>query len=147
MWYWILLNLKKYLRIHEFYWILNVQVLNSQSTSCVHSKCFQTSATCREMDVAMHVPPHVVATLFSGTFHTSNTQHYMKHYINGSPYSITERRVLEIIPVLCSQPANDVSHAVGCLYFPPGPQLPSQPLRGLLQLLGEQRHNGCEQFA
>jgi len=61
----------------------------------------------------MHVPPHVVATLFSGTFHTSNTQHYMKHYINGSPYSITERRVSEIIPVLCSQPANDVSHKPG----------------------------------
>jgi len=38
---------------------------------------------------------------------------------------------------------------VGCHYFPPGPQLPSQPLRRLLPilLLGEQRHNGCEQFA
>ena len=34
-------------------------------------------------------------------------------------------------------------------YFPPGPQLPPQPLRWLLPvlLLGEQRHNGCEQFA
>ena len=39
--------------------------------------------------------------------------------------------------------------AVGCHYFPPGLHLPSQPLRGLLpiSLLGEQRHNGCEQFA
>jgi len=27
----------------------------------------------------------------------------------GSPYSIAERRVLELIPVLCSQPAGDVS--------------------------------------
>jgi len=27
-----------------------------------------------------------------------------------SPYSITERRVLELIPVLGSQPAGDVSH-------------------------------------
>ena len=28
------------------------------------------------------------------------------------------------------------------------PQLPSQPLKGLLpSLLGEQRHDGCEQFA
>ena len=37
---------------------------------------------------------------------------------------------------------------VGCHYFPPGLQLPPQPLRGLLPilLLGEQRHNGCEQF-
>ena len=70
----------------------------------------------------------------------------------GSPYSITERRVPELIPVLGSQPAGDVSHKpapVGCLYFPPGPQLPSQPLRGLLPILliGEQRHSGCEQFA
>jgi len=39
--------------------------------------------------------------------------------------------------------------AVGCHYFLPGLQLPSQPLRGLLPilLLGEQRHDGCEQFA
>jgi len=28
----------------------------------------------------------------------------------GSPYSITERRVPELIPVLVSQPAGDVSH-------------------------------------
>ena len=74
-----------------------------------------------------------------------------------SPYSITERRVPELIPVLGSQPAGDVSHKTdGRLpllsalhYFPPGLQLPSQPLRGLLpiSLLGEQRHNWCEQFA
>ena len=29
---------------------------------------------------------------------------------NGSPYSITERRVLEVIEVLGSQPAGDLSH-------------------------------------
>jgi len=42
-----------------------------------------------------------------------------------------------------------INPAVGCDYFPPGLQLPLQPLRGLLPilLLGEQRHNGCEQFA
>jgi len=55
----------------------------------------------------------------------------------GSPYSITERRVLELILVLGSQPAGDVTWvinlAVGCHYFPPGPQLPSQPLRGCNQ--------------
>ena len=41
-----------------------------------------------------------------------------------------------------------INPAVGCHYFPPGPQLLSQPLRGLLpiSLLGEQRHDGCEQF-
>jgi len=31
----------------------------------------------------------------------------------GSPYSITERRVPELIPVLGSQPAGDVSHNPG----------------------------------
>ena len=42
-----------------------------------------------------------------------------------------------------------INPAVGCHYFPPGLQLPSQPLRGMLpiSLLGEQRHDGCEQFA
>jgi len=61
-----------------------------------------------------------------------------------------ERRVPELIPVLGSQLAGDVSHKPGggCHYFPPGLQLPSQPLRGLLpvSLLGEQRHDGCQQF-
>ena len=39
-----------------------------------------------------------------------------------------------------------INPAVGCHYFPPGPQLPSQPWRGLLSisLFGEQRHDGCE---
>ena len=42
-----------------------------------------------------------------------------------------------------------INPAVGCHYFPPDLQLPPQPLRRLLPilLLGEQRHNGCEQFA
>ena len=31
----------------------------------------------------------------------------------GSPYSITERRVPELIPILGSQPAGDVSHKPG----------------------------------
>jgi len=31
----------------------------------------------------------------------------------GGPYSITERRVAELIPVLGSQPAGDVSHKPG----------------------------------
>ena len=31
----------------------------------------------------------------------------------GSPYSISERRVPELIPVLGSQPAGDVSHKPG----------------------------------
>ena len=68
-----------------------------------------------------------------------------------SPYSITERRVPELIPVLCSQPAGDVSHKPGgrLPLISAGLQLPPQPLRGLLpiSLLGEQRHDGCERFA
>jgi len=65
----------------------------------------------------------------------------------GSPYSIAERRVPELIPVFGSQPAGDVSHKPGGRL--PLLQLLSQALRGLLpiSLLGEQRHNGCEQFA
>ena len=42
-----------------------------------------------------------------------------------------------------------INPAVGCLHFSPGPQSPSQALRGLLpiSLLGERWHDGCEQFA
>ena len=64
---------------------------------------------------------------------------------------ITERRVLELIPVFSSQPAGDVSHKPGgrLPLLSTRPALPPQPLRGLLPvlLLGEQRHSGCEQFA
>jgi len=36
----------------------------------------------------------------------------------GSPYSITERRIPELILVLGSQPAGDVSHKLGGRYQP-----------------------------
>ena len=64
---------------------------------------------------------------------------------NGSPYSITERRVVELIPFLGSQSAGGVSHK-------PGVKLPLlsarpavTPARGLLPilLLGEHRNDGC----
>ena len=69
----------------------------------------------------------------------------------GSPYSIAERRFPELIPVLGSQPAGDVSHKSGGRL----PLLSAKPavtlatLKRLLpvSLLGEQRHDGCEQFA
>ena len=69
-----------------------------------------------------------------------------------SPYSITERRVPELILVLGSQHAGDVSHKLdGRLPLLSAKlQLHSQPFRGLLHavsLLGEQRYDGCEQFA
>jgi len=69
----------------------------------------------------------------------------------GSPYWITERRVPELIPVFSSQPAGNVSHKPGgkLPLLSARPAVTPQPLRGLLPilLLGEQRRNGCEQFA
>jgi len=55
----------------------------------------------------------------------------LRHYsrsapieVKDSPYSITERRVPELMPVLGSQPAEDVSHKPdgGCRYFSSGLQ-------------------------
>jgi len=64
----------------------------------------------------------------------------------GSPYSITERRVPELIPVLGSQPAGDASHKPGgrlpLLFARPAVTLATPPISLL-----EQRHDGCEQFA
>jgi len=96
-----------------------------------------------------------VCTAAAATVHSVNWRHtsrYDRHFVGiGSPYSITECRVPELSPVLGSQPAGDVSHKPGgrLPLFPPGLHLPMQPLRGLLSvlLLGEQRHDGCEQFA
>jgi len=69
----------------------------------------------------------------------------------GSQYSIAKLSVPELIPVLGSQPAGDVSHKPGgrLPLISARLQLPSQPLRRLLpiSLIGEQRHDGCEQFA
>ena len=69
----------------------------------------------------------------------------------GSPYSITERMVPELIPVLGSQPAGDVSHKPGgrlpLLYARPAVTPTSFKRLLPISLLGEQKHNGCEQFA
>ena len=53
----------------------------------------------------------------------------------GSPYSITERRVPELIPVLCSQPAGDMSHKPGgrLPLLSARPAVTSAILRGLLK--------------
>jgi len=63
---------------------------------------------------------------------------------------IAEYRVLELIPVLGSESAGDVSHKPGGRL----PLLSTRPTvtlatlkRAAISLLGEQRHNGCEQFA
>ena len=69
----------------------------------------------------------------------------------GSPYSTTERRVPELIPVLGSQPAGDVSHKPGgrlpLLSARPAVTLATVKRAATNVLLGEQRHDGCEQFA
>ena len=66
-------------------------------------------------------------------------------------YSITERRVPELIPVLCSQLAGHVSHKLGgrLPLLSARPAVTPTTLKGLLPilLLGEQRHDGSEQFA
>jgi len=70
-------------------------------------------------------------------------------YRTTCPYSTAERRVPELIPVLGSlQVTWVINPAVGCHYFPPGPQLPSQPLEWLLpvSLLGEQRPMGVNRL-
>jgi len=71
------------------------------------------------------------------------------HYNLDIHGTVKQGRLPGLIPILGSQPAGDVSHKPGCEYFPPGLQLPLQPLRGLLpiSLLGEHRHDGCKQFA
>jgi len=56
----------------------------------------------------------------------------------GSPYSITARRVQRgwsRFLAVSLQVTWVINHAVGCHYFPPGPQLPPQPVRGLLPIL------------
>ena len=69
----------------------------------------------------------------------------------GSSYSIADSKVPEPIPVLGSQPAGDMSHKPGgrLPLLSARPAVTPQPLRGLLSvsLLGEQRHDWCEQFA
>jgi len=74
-----------------------------------------------------------------------------KQHKKGSPYSITECRAPELIPVLGSQPAGDASHK-------PGGRLPLLSARPAVTptalkraatnfAASEQRHGGCEQFA
>ena len=69
----------------------------------------------------------------------------------GSPYSTAKLRVPELIPVLGSQPAGGVSHKPGgrLPLLSARPEVTLTTLRGLIliSLLGEQRHDGREQFA
>ena len=49
----------------------------------------------------------------AGPRYIAGRHRYLVKKSKGSPYSITERRVPELIPVLGSQPAGDVSHKPG----------------------------------
>ena len=64
----------------------------------------------------------------------------------GGQYSITQRRVPELIPVLGSQPAGDVSHKPGgkLPLLSTGPAVTPATLKRAapILLLGEQRHDG-----
>jgi len=57
--------------------------------------------------------------------------------------------VPEQIPVLCRQPAGDVSHKPGgrLPLLSARPEVTLATLALPISLLGEQRHDGCEQFA
>jgi len=64
--------------------------------------------------------PGVEASCGGGRLKTREwkTHHWKRGNIacmgkKGGPYSITERRVPELVPVLCSHPAGDVSHKPG----------------------------------
>jgi len=79
---------------------------------------------------------------------------YIQHElitVKGSPYLTAERRIPELIPVLGSQPAGDVSHKPGSRL----PLLSARPtvtpatLKRVLPvlLLGEQRHMGVNSLS
>ena len=65
--------------------------------------------------------------------------------------NITKCRILELIPVLGSQPAGGMSHKPGSrlplLSTRPAVTLATLKRAATILLLGEQRHDGCEQFA
>jgi len=71
------------------------------------------------VDVGRH-PRRVRATDHCIANNSLPAEHNLRQKGRGSPYSITERRVPELIPVLDSQPAGDVNHK-------PGGRLPLLP--------------------
>ena len=130
----------------------------------------QSAGQCDLYSVSIYLPPACENISVPGLVSRHYRYHYHRSPLNDSPppvdpevilllgkkgrdspYSITERRVPELIPVLGSQPAVDVSHKPGGRLPLLSAKLavPSEPLRGLLpiSLLGEQGHDGCEQFA
>jgi len=107
-----------------------------------------------EYNVTKYIRNHVVSLICISSFllcHWCKILQWPVVRCRGNPYSSTECMVPELIPVLRSQPAGDVSHKPGgrLPLLSAKPAVTRQHSRGLLpiSLLGEQRHNGCEQFA
>ena len=67
----------------------------------------RTGQTHRSLSLSLSLSVFV-SSLFLGYYYAADRKKG-----KGSPYSITERRVPELIPVLGSQPAGDVSHKPG----------------------------------
>jgi len=72
----------------------------------------QHSRVCR--DKYWQSPTHSCRCVFHNSENcvtdSSSLLYCLRNSKKGSPYSITERRVPQLIPVLGSQPAGDVSH-------------------------------------
>jgi len=119
---------------------------HAEAIDCYSMRCAVESATIDKAVVDSRLRPSLPGAAFWRA--SLSTRKKSKD----SPNSTIERRVLpELIPVLGSRPAGDVSHKPGgrLPLLSARPAFPPQPLRGLLPilLLGEQRHNGCKQFA
>ena len=65
----------------------------------------------------------------------------------GSAYSIAQHRVPKLIPVLGCQPAGKPDGRLPLLSARPAVTLATPRALLPISLLGEQRHDGCEQFA
>jgi len=83
--------------------------------------------------------------------HNHKACNVLKASKKGSLYSITEHSVPELIPVVGSQHAGEVSHKPGgtlpLLSARPAVTLATLKRAATILLLGKQSHNGCEQFA
>ena len=88
----------------------------------------------KSLSISQIAHPTTCATFRGSTIGLLRGFHIVSNYLykgkKGSPYSITERRVPELIPVLGSQPAGDVSHkpgGIGCHYFRQACSYPRNP--------------------
>ena len=96
--------------------------------------------------------PNTVTTAFKRDVHNESACMILRKKSKGSHTRLPSVG-LRLILVLDSQPAGDASHKPGgrlpLLFARPAVTLATQLLKGLLQisLLGEQRHDGREQYA